>query len=69
MEMRLTHPGESIISNNIEIKELSMSTIKRLFPALAGLFGKRLELCCPGGVRSETVEQLRRDGLHFGRLR
>lgn len=40
-----------------------------LRPVLAGLFGKRLELCCPGGARNPAVEQLRRDGLHFGRLR
>lgn len=46
-----------------------MLTIKRLFPALAGLFGKRLELCCSGGARNEAVDRVRREGLHFGRLR
>ena len=46
-----------------------MSTDTNSAPALAGIFGKRLELCCPGGVRNELVDRLRREGLHFGRLR
>ena len=46
-----------------------MFTTLRSVPLLAGIFGKRLELCCPGGVPNEAVAQLRREGLHFGRLR
>jgi hypothetical protein len=46
-----------------------MLSIKRMFPTWAGLFGKKLELCCPGGVPNKAVDQSRRDGLHFGRLR
>jgi hypothetical protein len=26
-------------------------------------------LCCPGGLPNAAVEQARRDGFHFGRLR
>ena len=46
-----------------------MSPDRRLPPALAGLFGKPLQLCCPGGVRNALVDQTRSEGLHFGRLR
>jgi len=46
-----------------------MSGEKRLLPLLAGLFGKHLALCCPGGLPNAAVEQARREGLHFGRLR
>jgi hypothetical protein len=41
----------------------------RFIRKLSRLFARPLELCCPGGVRNETVERLRREGLHFGRLR
>ena len=41
----------------------------RLIQGLSRLFGKRLELCCPGGVRNEIVDRFRREGPHFGRLR
>ncbi len=40
-----------------------------LVEIMSRLFAKPLELCCPGGARNEAVERLRRDGLHFGRLR
>lgn len=46
-----------------------MSPIKHALPPLAGIFGKRVALCCPGGVPNLLVEQFRGEGLHLGRLR
>ncbi len=40
-----------------------------LFEIMSRLFARPLELCCPGGARNEAVERLRREGIHFGRLR
>jgi hypothetical protein len=53
----------------IETRKFEMPVEPRFVRILSGLFGKRRELCCPGGIGNETVDQFRREGLHFGRLR
>jgi hypothetical protein len=65
----LTADAGHTISSFIEMKEPGMPLLIRAVPVLAGLFGKRLELCCPGGARNASVDALKREGLHFGRLR
>lgn len=66
--MSLTGGPQFVISMKIEMTEATMF-LRCIATALAEIFGKRLELCCPGGRRNAVVDQARSEGLHFGRLR
>jgi hypothetical protein len=46
-----------------------IASLRLLIDRLLAPRHQLLGLCCPGGMRNETVDQLRRMGLRFGRLR